>query len=69
MEQRLEQLRRDLDTGRAELDRLEQRRLQLHETLLRISGAVQVLEEVLGCGPENGGSAHSEGTSPVPTCT
>ena len=49
-EQRLQQLRAELESGRAELERLDQRRAQLHEMLLRISGAVQVLEELLESG-------------------
>jgi predicted nuclease with TOPRIM domain len=44
---RLETLKRELETGQAELQRVEAQRTYLHETILRISGAVQVLEELL----------------------
>ena len=44
---RLATLRQELATGRDALTQLEQRRVQIAETLLRIEGAVQVLEELL----------------------
>lgn len=44
---RLTQLQQDLATGRARLQQLDAQRTQLTETLLRIAGAVQVLEELL----------------------
>jgi predicted nuclease with TOPRIM domain len=44
---RLAQLRQDLATGRERLTQLDAQRSQLTETLLRIAGAVQVLEELL----------------------
>jgi hypothetical protein len=44
---RLEALKKELETGQAELQKVEVRRTYLHETTLRISGAVQVLEELL----------------------
>jgi hypothetical protein len=44
---RLEQLNKELATGQAELQKVEMQRTYLHETVLRISGAVQVLEELL----------------------
>lgn len=47
MTERLTQLRQDLATGRERLGQLDQQRTQLTETLLRIAGAVQVLEELL----------------------
>jgi hypothetical protein len=46
MQQRLEELRREYELGRQELQRIENRRNQLRATLLRISGAIQVLEEL-----------------------
>jgi predicted nuclease with TOPRIM domain len=48
---RLEELKKELETGQAELQKVEMQRTYLHETLLRISGAVQVLEELLTDGP------------------
>ena len=47
---RLEALKKELETGQAELQKVEQQRTYLHETVLRISGAVQVLEELLAEG-------------------
>jgi hypothetical protein len=44
---RLEELRREFQTGEVQLEALEHRRAQVRDTLLRISGAIQVLEEVL----------------------
>jgi len=47
MQTRLEALRKELETGQVEIERVEQRRQYLNATLLRISGAAQVLEELL----------------------
>jgi hypothetical protein len=44
---RLATLRTELANGRDALTQLDARRAQIAETLLRIEGAVQVLEEVL----------------------
>jgi hypothetical protein len=46
--QRLEALRAELKTGHEMQAHLESRLGQLRATLLRISGAIQVLEELLG---------------------
>lgn len=45
---RLQLLRQEFETGQQRLAELEVQRQQLTETLLRISGAIQVLEEVSG---------------------
>jgi hypothetical protein len=47
MSARLAELREDLRQGEAQLRELMQREAALREAMLRISGAVQVLEEVL----------------------
>jgi hypothetical protein len=47
IQSRLEVLRKEFETGQAELDKAEKQVAYLRETLLRISGAVQVLEELL----------------------
>ena len=47
LEQRLEDLRAELDTGHKVLSELEAKRASVQESLLRISGAIQVLEEEL----------------------
>jgi predicted nuclease with TOPRIM domain len=47
MRARLEELRKELETGQAELQKVEDQRMYLSETMFRISGAIQVLEELL----------------------
>lgn len=47
MEQRLQELQRQLEKGQQEMARLDLRRQELRDTLLRISGAIQVIEELL----------------------
>lgn len=44
--QRLESLREEFDRGQQQLDRLDLQRRDVRDTLLRISGAIQVLEEL-----------------------
>jgi prefoldin subunit 5 len=46
MRERLQQLKKELQKGEQEMARLEQQRQQLRDTILRISGAIQVLEEL-----------------------
>lgn len=45
-QERLNELRREYDNGTQQLKNLETRCEELRQTLLRISGAVQVLEEL-----------------------
>lgn len=45
--ERLEQLNEELSNGRRMLADLQRREVNLRETLLRISGAIQVIEEEL----------------------
>jgi hypothetical protein len=47
MQTRLEMLRKELERGQVELQRVESQRTYLREMVLRISGAIQVLEELL----------------------
>jgi ABC-type transporter Mla subunit MlaD len=47
LEQRLEQLKSEFESGQKALAELENKQANLRNTLLRISGAVQVLEEEL----------------------
>ena len=48
LEQRLAELRADFERGQQTLDQLETQAMTVRQTLLRISGAIQVLEEELG---------------------
>ena len=47
LQARLEELKREFETGQARLRELETQEARLRETMLRISGAIQVLEEEL----------------------
>ncbi|MFN8495855.1 MAG: hypothetical protein U0350_50145 [Caldilineaceae bacterium] len=46
LEHRLQELKTEFNAGQKMLADLEARQVQLRETLLRISGAIQVLEEL-----------------------
>ena len=48
IEQRLKALRAEFESGQQLMADLEDRQARLRDTLLRISGAIQVLEEELG---------------------
>jgi predicted nuclease with TOPRIM domain len=48
MTERLEKLRAEFARGQEKLSQLEAEAAQLRQTMLRISGAIQVLEEELG---------------------
>ena len=47
LEKRLDELKAEYDQGEKMLSDLDARREQVRQTLLRISGAVQILEELL----------------------
>jgi predicted nuclease with TOPRIM domain len=53
LRQRLAELRAEYDKGQKTLQELESQAASLRATLLRISGAVQVLQEALGEGDES----------------
>lgn len=58
---RLEELKREFAEGRKRAMELEQQQTTLHQTLLRISGAIQVLEEELKVQTQD--AALNDGTS------
>jgi len=47
LQKRLEELKKDFEIGQSRLKELETEQAYVRETLLRISGAIQVLEEAL----------------------
>lgn len=47
IEARLRELREELEVGRGMMAELDARRSNLHDSMLRIGGAVQALEELL----------------------
>jgi predicted nuclease with TOPRIM domain len=64
LQARLGQLRSEYESGQQMLAELEQKQQRLRETLLRISGAIQVLEEELGKGEEAPAEASWNGIEP-----
>jgi hypothetical protein len=60
LQARLTELTRDHQLGQGRLAELDREQAALRETLLRISGAMQVLEELLGTASTNGQQADSE---------
>jgi hypothetical protein len=47
LQQRLEQLKKEFEAGQGWLEEMERQATFLRETMLRISGAIQVLEELV----------------------
>ncbi|PWU14410.1 MAG: hypothetical protein C5B50_17485 [Verrucomicrobia bacterium] len=47
MKERLSQLRTELEKGRQRLELLDRERQEVRDTMLRISGAIRVLEELI----------------------
>lgn len=68
---RLNELKRQFEAGQIELQQLQSRENHVRETMLRISGAMQVLEELAAQVAPNevqrSGSSASESDSPVMT--
>ena len=60
MKTRLAQLREEFEKGQAMLRETELKQAQLTETLVRISGAIQVLEELTGERPLEGTAANGD---------
>ena len=63
LEERLRELRSELESGRALLDEMETKKANLQSTLLRISGAIQVLEEMLAADNPSEAGAKTTPTS------
>jgi len=64
LEQRVTELKAEQEKGQRMLAGIDARQAELRQTLLRISGAIQVLEELLagsGASSRNG----TDGTAPV----
>ena len=59
VEERLRELREELEVGRRMLAELDARRANLSSSMLRIGGAAQALEELLGDERFGGGSAEA----------
>jgi hypothetical protein len=51
LQTRLGELKKEFATGQVRLQELEKQQMSLRETMLRISGAIQVLEELLADEP------------------
>jgi len=47
LERRLSELKAEFESGQRMLQELDQKRANLEKTMLRISGAIQVLEELI----------------------
>jgi predicted nuclease with TOPRIM domain len=52
MQQRLTELKAEYEAGQKMLADLEAKQINLQQTLLRISGAIQVVEELLNDAPQ-----------------
>ena len=57
IETRLKELREEYASGQKVMAELQNRQADLHQTLMRISGAIQVLEELLQAGTATSGEA------------
>lgn len=66
LEQRLQSLKAEYETGQKLLAEYEAKQRNLRETLLRISGAIQVLEEVIAeANSEANGEVSQHDDSPI----
>ncbi len=64
---RLQALKTEFETGQKMLADLEAKQASLQQTLLRISGAIQVLEELLGEGTAAGDTGAAPPEAPAAT--
>jgi chromosome segregation ATPase len=66
LQTRLAALKAEFESGQQRLAEIENQATQLRQTLLRISGAIQVLEEELAAsGGENGGRTGADRSGSV----
>jgi hypothetical protein len=63
IETRLVELRMELEKGQRHLESVDRQRQEVRDTLLRISGAIQVLEELLNQGPSAEQTGETSDTS------
>ena len=61
LESRLRLLKKEFETGQTRLREVDMQQSLLRETLLRISGAIQVLEELLGGNGAGNGEGNGNG--------
>jgi predicted nuclease with TOPRIM domain len=60
LQRRLEELKKEFEAGQARLRELESEQAYVRETMLRISGAIQVLQEIIdGAKGEDESGAHT----------
>jgi len=60
LEQRLTQLKAEFEAGQKMLAELETKKNEIQATVLRISGAIQVLEELLAQDSETAGNPQAQ---------
>lgn len=60
IETRLQELRAEYARGQLRAEALQREQQALHETMLRISGAIQVLQELLAPAAEENGNGTGE---------
>lgn len=67
LQRRLEALKKEYNAGKTRASELEQQQTNLHQTLLRISGAIQVLEEELKATQGQDGTSLSDAIQADPS--
>lgn len=63
LQARLEVLKNEFEAGQARVRELERQESALRETMLRISGAIQVVQELLAAEDQADDSTHKAGAS------
>ncbi len=63
LEKRLQELQKEFEAGQKILADLEVKQANLRDTMLRLSGAIIVLQEELGHGQENGKAENAQPSS------